>query len=117
MKGKTSVVIMVLGVLVGSALSAHAQDRTATVTATAPIYVMPDASRTPLRTAAARTVLRVRGEEGGWLKVEFQDPQFGVRTGYVEAKLVSVSDPALQPMDLSVKPAAPSAEARTVDAA
>ena len=72
MKGKTGAVLMILGVLLAPALTVYAQDRTAVVSDTAPIYVLPDANRTPLRTAAANTVLRVRGEESGWLKVEFQ---------------------------------------------
>ena len=103
MKGKTAAVLMILGVLLAPALTVYAQDRTAVVSDTAPIYVLPDANRTPLRTAAANTVLRVLGEESGWLKVEFHDPQFGIRTGYVETRLVRIRDTALQPMNLSIK--------------
>ena len=57
------------------AVSIAAQEATATVTASAPIYVAPDSSRTPLRTAAINTTLRVVEDNGDWLKVEFQDPQ------------------------------------------
>jgi hypothetical protein len=103
MKHNTAAVLMILGVLLAPALTLYAQDRTAIVSDTAPIYVLPDANRTPLRTAAANTALRVTGEESGWLKVEFQDPQFGIRTGYVETRLVRIRDTALQPMDLSIK--------------
>ena len=76
----------------------------ATVTTAAPIYLLPDSARIPLRTAAVNTRLRVL-EEGpeGWLKVEFRDPQFGMRLGYVEARFVRVHRPELEPMDLSVK--------------
>ena len=39
MKGKTGSVLMILGVLLAPALTVYAQDRTAVVTDTAPIYV------------------------------------------------------------------------------
>lgn len=103
--------LVALGLLAGIASIASAQERSAIVAEPAPIYVLPDAARTPLRVAAVRTVLRVRAEEGPWLRVEFQDPQFGTRTGYVEARRVQIQDPALKPMDLSVTGAAPAAVA------
>jgi opacity protein-like surface antigen len=81
--------------------SLHAQD--AVVTQNAPIYVLPDVRRQPLRTAAPSTRLRVVEEQGEWLRVEFQDPQFGKRVGYVESKYVQISRPELQPMDLSIR--------------
>jgi hypothetical protein len=82
---------------------ALAQD--AVVTTTAPIYIYPDATRSPLRTAAVNTRLRVLEEEkDGWIRVEFQDPQFGRRVGYIEAKNVRVTRPEQIPMDLSVTP-------------
>jgi len=75
----------------------------ATVTSVAPIFLMPDARRTPLRTAAPNTRLRVL-EEGpdGWVKVEFRDPQFGTRIGFIEARHIRIERPELEPMDLSV---------------
>jgi hypothetical protein len=66
-----------------------------------------DAKRTPLRTAAVGTSLRVLENNGEWLRVEFQDPQFGRRVGYVIATNVRVSKPNQQPMDFSITPAAP----------
>ena len=70
----------------------------------APIFLMPDARRTPLRTAAPDTRLRVL-EEGpdGWVKVEFRDPQFGTRIGFNEARHIRIERPELEPMDLSVE--------------
>lgn len=56
----------------------------------APVYLRPDNSRTPLRVlerGARVQVLEVRGE---WLLVEFHDPQFGPRRGYVERRHVQV---------------------------
>jgi hypothetical protein len=76
----------------------------ATVKAPAPIFLLPDATRVPLRTAAAGTRLRVLEENADWVKVEFHDPQFGPRVGYIEARHVTIRRPELEPMDLSVKP-------------
>lgn len=74
----------------------------------APIHLLPDASRTPLRTAKEGTVLRVLEITGDWVRVEFQDPQFGLRAGYIQARFVRMTEPRyLQPMDLSVPPSKP----------
>jgi hypothetical protein len=40
-----------------------------------PIYLQPDSSRIPLRTAIEGTTLRVLQSQGDWLQVEFNDPQ------------------------------------------
>lgn len=68
------------------------------------IYVVPEASRTPLRTAAQGTRFNVVSEEGEWAKVQFQDPQWGTRTGYVAIKDIRILRAGLEPMDLSVRP-------------
>jgi hypothetical protein len=113
---KTSVSVLVIALLAIAAMPALAEERTAVVYESAPIYLTPDATRAPLRTASVNTVLRVHGEEGDWLRVEFRDPQFGNRMGYVQTKHVRVSRPELEAMDLSVKEAtgtsAPAASAR-----
>jgi len=94
--------------LTGSAL---AQDRnTATATANTPVYIAPDTTRTPLRVAIQGTVFTVVAEEGEWTKVQFKDPQWGPRVGYVATKSLRFSRPDLEPMDLSVAPDAPRAE-------
>ena len=97
--------VFALGVVCSIGTAAYAGERTAVVVDAAPIYVVPDANRTPLRVAAANTILRISSEEGPWLKVEFRDPQFGVRVGYVETRRVRIKDPALEPMNLSVEQA------------
>jgi hypothetical protein len=43
--------------------------------------------------------------------VEFNDPQFGPRVGWVRRALVAVSTPETTPMDLSVAPRAPASPA------
>jgi hypothetical protein len=90
-------------------------DPVATVTATAPIYLLPDANRSPLRTATVNTILRVLEGKGEWFKVEFQDPQYGPRQGYVLATNVRLQIAALyEPMDLSVAPERPPVERAAV---
>lgn len=82
---------------------AFAQARTAVAVEVAPVFIRPDGSvLTPLRTAVVGTRFVVIGESGEWLNVEFQDPQFGRRIGWVRRALVQVNDPATTPMDLSV---------------
>lgn len=84
-------------------LSASGAGTMAVVTQPAPIYLAPDASRQPLRVARDGSRLRVVEQSNGWFTVQFQDPQFGLRTGYVESRYVRVEpSAALQPMDLSV---------------
>jgi hypothetical protein len=72
------------------------------VTTAAPIFIVPDSARQPLRVAAAGTILNVLKEEGDWIEVQFADPQWGPRTGWIEAKSIRISRPDLQPMDLSI---------------
>ena len=105
-----SIALSVLFVLI-AALSANAQPTMATVTIDSPIYLKPDQTREPLRVAKAGTILRVIEVTPEWISVEFNDPQFGPRRGYIEAKAVRLGgDPRTEPMDLSVSP---STRART----
>jgi len=96
--------------------AANAQT-TAIVTAEAPIYLKPEANRTPLRTAARGTRLRVVAEQPDWLQVEFNDPQLGLRVGWIRRELVDWQSPETTPMDLSVPatraPAVPAAAAES----
>src|SRR5215510_6722282 len=72
-------------------VSARAQtERHAVVTTYAPIFPLPDAGREPLRVAAAGSILNFLKEENGWTQVEFQDPQFGLRTGWIQTRFVRV---------------------------
>src|SRR5687768_5035706 len=86
--------------------------QTATVTTDAPIYTTnaPTQNLQPLRVAAVGTVLKVVSQDDGWVRIEFEDPQWGRRTGWVQMKHISITDANLKPMDLSVRDA-PSAPA------
>src|SRR5437867_1280082 len=81
----------------------------AVVLENAPILLLPEPNRGPLRVAAPGTVLTLLKEETGWCQVEFQDPEFGIRTGWVQSKFVRVERAALRPQDLSVTPTRPPA--------
>jgi hypothetical protein len=81
----------------------------ATVTTDAPIYITNASTQNlqPLRVAAVGTVLKVLSQDAGWVQIQFEDPQWGRRTGWVQLKHVSIRDTGLQPMDLSVRDAPP----------
>lgn len=53
------------------------------VTDGAPIFLLPDSSRTPLTKLPAGTSVRVLGIDGEWVNLEFRDGIFGARVGYV----------------------------------
>jgi hypothetical protein len=97
----TSVLVCLLGALsLTFAPDGHAQtatNRLNAITATsAPVFVLPDNTRTPLRTLAPGTRLRVLRESGDWLRVEFQDPRWGSRVGYIERKHVDMAGPDIE---------------------
>jgi hypothetical protein len=95
---------VILAILLCPAV-ARAQDPSATVKISAPIYIRPQVT-TPLRVAAVGTILQVLEEQPDWLRVEFQDPQWGIRVGWVQRNLVTMA--SMQPMDLSVRDTPPS---------
>ena len=92
-----------VGVVATLLLAATAPAQTATVTVNAAIYIGPEISATPLRVAAVGTILNVLEQREDWIQVEFNDPQWGRRVGWVQRSLVKVSAEELQPMDLSVR--------------
>ena len=63
---------------------------TAVTTATAPVFLRPDATMTPLRQLPTGTRLRVLDQTGDWLHVEFEDRQYGRRVGYVQKAFARV---------------------------
>lgn len=87
-----------------------AQRPMAKAIAITPIYVSapPNLTLGPIRTAAVGTVFLVLGEKGDWVNVQFNDPDYGARVGWVDKKLIAIlENPALKPTDLSVKPDPP----------
>jgi hypothetical protein len=96
-----------------SAAAAGAQSVEATklsrivVDTNAPVFVRPDATTTPLRVAKQGSALNVIEIEGDWYRVEFQDPEFGRRVGYIEKRHVTAVPARPAALDLTV-PEAPS---------
>ncbi len=56
----------------------------------APLFLLPDANRTPLATLPAGTAVRVVAKEGDWYKVIHHDSFLGDRTGYIQAASIRV---------------------------
>ncbi len=56
----------------------------------APVFLLPDRTRTPLRMLAPGTSVRVVEENKEWYRVQFADPQFGPRMGWIERKFVQL---------------------------
>jgi len=56
----------------------------------APVFLLPDRTRTPLRVLAPGTSLRIVEENKEWYRVQFGDPQFGPRIGWIERKFVQI---------------------------
>ena len=112
MKKLSAVTVSIVLVLLVAVASAQAP-ATASVTTQAPIYLRPG-MEVPLRVAAVGTLLKVLKEEDEWVEVEFNDPQWGRRVGWVQAKLIRIARPELQPMDLSVSDVPPSKPASAV---
>jgi hypothetical protein len=66
-------------------------DETFAVTIVAtPVFVLPDATRTPLRVFPPNTRLKVMRQNGPWLRVEFQHPRYGRSEGFIETKNVRI---------------------------
>jgi hypothetical protein len=84
--------------LAGAAVAAQtAAKRTATVTADAPIYIEAAVLPVPLRVAPPGTVLRVLRRGADWVEVEWDDPQWGTRVGWVQRPLLEFSSDAPVP--------------------
>ena len=60
---------------------------TGVISAAAPVFLLPDATRTPLRTLAAGTSDQELEEEGKWIRVEFNDGRYGPPAGLCGAAI------------------------------
>jgi hypothetical protein len=69
----------------------------ALVATEAPVFLLPDASRTPLRTLPVGMALTILRRQGEWLQVTFEDPQLGRRTAWIEAKAVRIRPASAEP--------------------
>jgi hypothetical protein len=62
----------------------------ASIIETAPVYLRPDTRRVPLRTLSRGTSVRVLEEAGDWVRIEFSDPQYGPRVGWVQRTFIQI---------------------------
>ena len=95
-----------LVLLMPAPAGAQLNEARARVIQEAPLVLLPDARRVPLRVAPVGTNLVVIGDEGEWLHIQFQDPQYGLRTGYVQRRFVEIQ-PRQVAIDPSTRSAAP----------
>lgn len=88
-----------------SAGQSNQRRTTGTLLTSAPIFLLPDTTREPLRVGRQGSQVAVLEQVDGWLTIQFQDPQFGIRTGYVESRHVRVAQPpsASEPVDVSIR--------------
>ena len=103
--------VFVVATLTVSALTlpagadAQAFGDSALVATASPVYLLPDATRTPLRILPVGMSLTILQRQGEWLQVTFEDPQLGHRTGWIEAKAVRIRPATAEPA--AAPPAAP----------
>ena len=79
---------VIVAILMHSSAFAQRDVPQGTVLEETPLFLYPDSTRQPLTLVPANTVLDVVGTQGSWLNVWFQDPVYGRRVGYVEARFV-----------------------------
>ena len=97
--------VLAVAMVVWATTASFSQTMTGTgvLTADAPAFLFPDATRTPLAILPAGTTVTVLRKEGDWYQVRFRDAKFGDRMGYIAAGNIQV-----QP----AKPAGPMAAPR-----
>ena len=80
----------------------------------APVFLLPDATRTPLRTLQPGLSALVERVQGEWVQIIFNDPQLGRRTGWVQLKYVTLSaaPPPSPPTAAPEKPAGTASQTR-----
>jgi hypothetical protein len=86
--------------------AAQTAQQMVTLAVDAPVFASPIDNQVPLRVGKQGSILRLLDATPDWARVEFEDPQFGRRVGYVQRKYVQMSAP-VPPMNVSV----PQAEA------
>lgn len=112
MRMQKIVVVAAVAFLVTS--TAFAQESRARVVRSAPLTVMPDAKRTPVRVLDPGTELLVRGEEGEFYLVQYQESPSTTRNGYVQKGSVEMVASRVMPSPAPAPAvAAPQAPART----
>jgi len=89
--------------VVPDAASAQSGPRTATTIATVPVFGNPNANQAPLRVAKEGSVMLLVTTNAEWTQVEFQDPEYGRRVGYVQTRWLRIDSAPSR----AVKPVSP----------
>jgi hypothetical protein len=87
--------LLVSGLLVPAFARAQGSEPTATTTENAPVFASASGQQEPLRIARQGSVLLLLDAQGEWCRVEYQDPELGRRTGYVQRKFVRIDRPSV----------------------
>jgi opacity protein-like surface antigen len=116
---RSLVAMVTVAVVLGSSPALYAQPATApqstsagVVTEPAPVFLLPDATRTPLRTLPAGAVVSVREVREDWVQITFNDGILGSRTGWIQRRFLVIRERSEQPeTDVAMPPRAPSSPA------
>jgi hypothetical protein len=92
--------------------AAGAQASAGAVIEAAPVYLLPDATRTPLRTLPAGTIVNVGEMRDDWVQVTFNDGILGSRTGWMERKFLTIRERPQMPAEVPMPPSLPAPAAR-----
>lgn len=95
--GTLALVAGIVGVADGAWAQTPARVDQAVVNVAAPVFLLPDATRTPLRTLNPGTQVRIAELRDGWVQVTFNDPVLGQRVGWMERRAVTLAKPTLPP--------------------
>jgi hypothetical protein len=98
-KKQIAIILVVLMAPLGFA-EAQQPDRVIVSVAEAPIFLRPDNTMAPLRMAMYGSSLVALKAQTGWYQVEFLDPQFGQRVGFIELRYVHAG--VTRALDLSI---------------
>jgi hypothetical protein len=108
--------ILIVALLLPSPMVSAAgqtKQETATTTIATPIFASPDASQAPIRVAKEGSVVLLLEVAGEWCHIEFQDPQYGRRSGYVQTQSVRLDQRSLPRDETPVQLSPPPAENRS----
>lgn len=84
--------VSLLTCLLALVIPASAAGQSAVTSGEAPAFLRPEIA-IPLRVLPNGTVVKVLQESDVWVQVEFNDPQYGRRVGWVEKKLLKFYQP------------------------
>jgi hypothetical protein len=108
--------ILAFGVTLLSVPAISSGQSNATINQNAPIYEsnIPAANLAPIYIAPEGTPITVIGQGGQWWQIEFDDPKWGRRKGWVHKGHVTITDPSLRvPQTAPIGPRRPAPRAPT----